>query len=198
MPAADRTIERSSARVPALALGMSGALGFALLTAWGAHTTIVIPLPPDGVPLSLQSLFVILAALGLGPKYGTISMLIYIAMGALGGAVFADGRAGVEVLLGFTGGYIVGFLACQPVVGMIIRRKDGSVRGWGAMVLAVLAANVIIFGIGVPWLKVTLGHSWGRAIEGGLLPFLIPATIKGALAVLFGRLAAPWAARRFW
>ncbi|MEM9064327.1 MAG: biotin transporter BioY [Planctomycetota bacterium] len=198
MPAAEKAIPVPAARENRLATGVLGAFGFAALTAWGAHTTIVVPLPPDGVPLSLQSLFVILAALGLGPRYGALSMLIYIIAGAVGLQVFADGGAGIAVLLGYTGGYLVGFLACQPVVGLIVRRPDGSVRGWGALILAVIAANVIIFGIGVPWLKVALGYTWMRAIEGGFVPFILPMIIKGVLAVIFGRLAAPWAARRFW
>jgi len=200
MTPASETTAGAGPRVDAdqnrIALGLTGSFLLALMTWFGAY--IAIPLPPDGVPMTLQSLFVLLAALGLGPRYGALAMLIYICVGALGGAVFAEGRLGFDVLLGSTGGYIIGFLACQPIVGFIVRRSDGMVRGWGAMVLAVIAANTIIFGFGVPWLAAVRGLEFGRAIQGGLVPFIPGMLIKGALAVVIAQKVTPWAARRFW
>ncbi|MDQ7012260.1 MAG: biotin transporter BioY [Planctomycetota bacterium] len=169
---------------------------FALFTSIAAQ--IAIPLPPDYVPMSLQTLAVLLAALCLGPRVGTLSMLIYLAVGVGGGAVFAEGSKGLAVLVGQTGGYLLGFVCCQPVVGMIARRRDGSVRGWLAMIAAVLAGNAVVFAFGVPVLGLVNGYGVGRALEGGLYPYLPGLVVKSVAAVMIGRLAAPLAARRPW
>lgn len=169
---------------------------FALLTSLAAQ--IAIPLPPDGVPMTLQTLVVLLAALCLGPRLGTASMVLYLAIGVLGGAIFAEGSKGVLVLVGQTGGYLLGFVCCQPVIGMIARRRDGSVRGWLAMIAAVLAGNAVVFALGVPVLALVNGFGLARALEGGLYPFLPGLAVKAVAAVAIGRLAAPIAARRPW
>lgn len=169
---------------------------FAILTALGAH--VAIPLPPDGVPMTLQTLFVVLAALCLGPKAGSMSMGLYVLAGVVGVPLFAGGAVGLEVILGQTGGYLLGFIACQPVVGWIVRGKDGLPRGWLALVVAVLAAHAVVFAIGVPWLAVVRDFTIGRAIEGGLVPFLPGMVVKSIVAVLIGLVVAPWCVRRVW
>ncbi|HZW09309.1 MAG TPA: biotin transporter BioY [Phycisphaerales bacterium] len=169
---------------------------FALLTSLSA--LVSIPLPPDQVPMTLQTLAVLCAALCIGPRLGTLSMLIYLAVGIVGGAVFAGGSKGFGVIAGQTGGYLVGFVLCQPVVGAIARRRDGSVRGWLALVCAVLAGNAVVFGLGVPWLGLVNGYTPARALEGGFYPFIPGLVIKGAAAVVIGRMAAPLASRRIW
>jgi len=173
-----------------------GIPGFALLTAAGAH--IGVPLPPDGVPMTLQTLFVVLAAMCLGPRAGTFSMVTYMLAGMVGVPLFAEGEVGLAVILGQTGGYIVGFVACQPVVSWIVKRPDGYPRGWLAVVAAVLAAHAIVFAIGVPWLAVVRGFSLGRAIEGGMVPYLPGMVIKSIIAVLIGLVCMPWCMRRVW
>ncbi len=167
-----------------------GIPGFALLTALGAH--IAIPLPPDGVPMTLQTLFVVLAAMCLGPRAGVLSMLLYVAAGMIGVPLFAEGEVGLA------GGYLVGFVMCQPVVGLIVRRKGGSSRGWLAVVAAVIAAHAVVFLVGVPWLAVVREFSLGRAIEGGMIPFLPGMVVKGLIAVLIGFVCMPWCMRRVW
>ena len=169
---------------------------FVLLTALGANITV--PMKPFGIPMTLQTLSVVLAALCLGPRAGALSMLVYIGMGALGAKVFADGEAGLAVMLGHTGGYIVGFVACQPIVGMIVKGKDGLPRGWLALILAVFAAHVVVFAIGVPWLAIVRGISLQAAFEGGVIPFLPGLVVKSAIAVLIGLVVAPWCVRRVW
>lgn len=186
---------REIARLRALRALLVSAL-FALLTSFSA--LISIPLPPDQVPMTLQTLAVLCAALCIGPRLGTLSMLIYLGVGIVGGAVFAGGEKGLAVIAGQTGGYLVGFVLCQPVVGAIARRSDGSVRGWLALICAVLAGNGVVFGLGVPWLGFVNGYGLARALEGGFYPFIPGLVIKGAAAVVIGRLAAPLATRRVW
>lgn len=182
--------------VPAWLLRLVGVGFFTWFVSFGAQ--IAIPLPPDGVPMTLQTLAVVLAALCLGPRLGATSMLLYLVVGVAGAAVFAEGGAGAAAIFGQTGGYLVGFVLCQPVITSIIRRRDGSIRGWGALIVAVLAGHLVIFAVGVPWLAVVRGFGAWRAIEGGLLPFIPGLIVKAALAVVIGRLAVPWASRRIW
>jgi len=125
-------------------------------------------------------------------------MALYALVGLAGLPVFSRGDAGPAVLVGQTGGYILGFIACQPVVHAIVRRRDGTVRGWGALILAMTAAHAVVFAIGVPWLAVVRQISLWDAIEGGFVPY-IPGTIaKTVLAVLIGRYVAPLSTRRVW
>ncbi len=199
-PAAEAVADRAPEAVGdaglIAALRAAGVLLFAWFTFLGAQ--VAIPLPPDGVPMTFQTLAVVLAALCLGPRLGMASMAVYLAAGIAGAAVFSGGGAGAAAIFGQTGGYLVGFLLCQPVITAIIRRRDGSIRGWGAMILAVLAGHLVIFAVGVPWLAAVRGFSLGRAIQGGFLPFIPGLIVKTALAVYLGRLAAPWASRRIW
>ena len=170
----------------------------------GLSAQVAFPIPPWGVPFSLQSLAVVLAALCLGPKLGTLSLLLYVGAGAIGAPVFSEGRAGLAVVLGQTGGYIAGFILCQPVIAAIIRRDDGTIRGWGAMALAVIAGHAVIFAIGVPVLYFVrnsdpdTASTWGEVLWNGMVVFLPGMVIKAAIAVWLGRIAAPWAARRIW
>ncbi|UYV13497.1 MAG: biotin transporter BioY [Phycisphaera sp.] len=173
-----------------------GVPGFALLTAAGAHVSI--PMEPYGLPMTLQTLFVVLAALCLGPRAGALSMLLYIVAGVVGVPLFAEGEVGLGVILGQSGGYIAGFLACQPIVGVIVRRADGLPRGWLAIVAGVLAAHAVVFAFGVPWLAMVREISIGEAIRWGMVPFLPGMVIKSVIAVLIGLAAAPWCVRRVW
>ncbi len=197
--ALDRAESPADARQQRLNLWAARALGvvmFAMLPSIGAR--IAVPLPPDGVPMTLQDLAVILCALCIGPRLGLVSMGLYLLVGALGAGVFSEGRGGLAVILGQTGGYLVGFALCQPVMAPILKRRDGSIRGWGAIVLAVLAAHAVIFAVGVPWLAIVNGFTPWRAVQGGLLPFLPGMLIKAGLAVLIARWAVPFASRRIW
>ncbi len=197
------TRARSSSDTAAMRAAMIGL--FALLA--GISAQIQFPMPPLGVPQTLQTLVVILAALHLGPRWGVVSMLIYVLVGAIGAPIFSRGGAGMAVILGQSGGYILGFILSQPIIAHCVRKPDGSPRGWGAIVLASLAGHAVVFAIGVPWLYVvrTLGAdptlealTWKDAIYGGFIVF-IPATfIKTIIAVLIARASLPWAMRKIW
>jgi biotin transport system substrate-specific component len=186
-----------------------GIVGFPLLAALTSQTHLwpwlAVPMEPLGVPMTLQTLWVLLSALCIGPRYGMLSMLGYLVVGAVGVPVFADGGAGLLTVFGQTGGYLVGFVACQPVVAAVVRRPDGRVRGWGAMIAAVLAAHGVIFLVGVPWLwavrsidPAAEAISFGAAVYGGFVVFIPAMLIKCAIGVLIGRWAAPWASRNIW
>ena len=198
IPAEAEGVDEETIRV---LLRLTGMVLFPLFVALSAR--VAFPVPPLGVPFSLQTLAVVLSALVLGPKVGAISMLIYVLAGVIGVPLFAEGDRGWAVILGQTGGYLLGFVACQPVITSIIRRKDRSIRGWGAMITAILAGHAVIFVLGVPWLYVVNNagdetFTWWTAIYGGMLVFLPAMVVKAAVAVWLGRLAAPWASSRIW
>ena len=195
------TADRSDPLISDRVLGLIGVGVFTLLTGIGAN--IAIPLPPDGVPMSLQTLFVVLAAMSLGPKLGSASMVLYIVMGMIGAPLFAEGEKGLIVILGQTGGYLVGFVLCQPVVTLFIRRKDRTIRAWYWILAGAIAGHTVVFVVGVPWLwavNVMDGREYTflRALQGGFFPFIPGMILKCALATLIGIWAAPFGSRRGW
>ncbi len=162
-------------RLPARAArDLALAAGASLLVALSAQ--IAIPLPFTPVPLTLQTLVVILAAAALGARRGTLAMLLYLAEGAAGLPVFAGGRAGIAHLFGPTGGYLAGFLAAAAVAGALAE------AGWMQRPLraaaAVLAAEACIYGAGLLWLGAWTGYP--RAAALGLVPFLPGEALKAA------------------
>ena len=112
---------------------------------------ISIPLPAGPVPIVLADFFVMVTGLFLGFKWGLASVVLYLSLGALGLPVFAGGRAGLAVLFGPTGGFLLGYLLLAASVGFIgrgNRQSPGSV--------ALVTGNFFLYGAGVPWLKAVL------------------------------------------
>lgn len=169
-----------------------GVVGFALLTVGGA--AVRIPLPTTPVPMTLQTLPVLLAGVVLGPWRGAGSQLLYLALGLVGFPFFAGGGHGFEHMMGASAGYLVGFLVAPLAAGYVARAIDGGVRGY---LLASVVATVIIFAMGIGWLMA--GHQLAitRALEWGLYPFLLGAVIKIGLATSLAGVS--WrAGRRIW
>lgn len=156
----------------------------AALTAAGAY--IAIPIGP--VPIVLQNLFVMLAGLLLGGRWGLASIGVYLLAGALGLPVFAGGTGGIGKLAGPTGGYLLGFAAAAYLTGVIAEAGRGRVL---TDVLAMLAGTAVIYGFGVPWLKLVTGMSFAKAAAVGMLPFLIGDVIKIAAAIPIVRALRP-------
>jgi len=159
----------------------------ASLIAVGAYLHIPIPISP--VPLVLQNLFVLLAGLLLGPRWGLASVGIYLFIGALGMPVFVGGKGGLAHFIGPTGGYLIGFGLCAVVCGSLSRHFED--RKWGD-VPAVLAGSLMVYLVGVPWLKAVTSMSWEKALMVGMLPFLPGDAVKAAAAVLLARALRPF------
>jgi biotin transport system substrate-specific component len=139
---------------------------------------ISIPLPFTSVPISGQTLGVLVIGAVYGPRRGTLAVALYILEGLAGAPVFAGGRAGIGVLLGPTGGYIAGFLPAAAIAGALgncARRREVRLAG-------MLLASVAVYAVGVPWLMVVTGVPIGLAIVQGLLPFLPGDAVKSVLA----------------
>jgi biotin transport system substrate-specific component len=146
---------------------------------------ISIPLPFTPVPITLQTFTVLLAGAALGPLRGGASMLLYLLVGVAGFGWFSEGHSGMAFP---SFGYIVGFVVAAALAGALARRgADRSVPGTiGLMV----AGNLVIYAIGLPWLMAALGVDLSKGLEFGVTPFLIGDALKIALAA--GLLPATW------
>src|SRR3989338_3377183 len=154
---------------------------FAALTA--AVSPIKIPLGFTPVPITLQTLVVLLSGAMLGPYYGALSMILYVAVGALGLPVFAGGGSGFGALLGPTGGYLFSYFIAAFAVGSIVklagRKKSAKKKAlrWNT-VFAMIVGSLIIYALGATWGKVVTGLGWGAIMVGWVIPFIIGDTIK--------------------
>lgn len=157
---------------------------FAALIAVGAF--ISIPIGP--VPINLQTMFVLLAGLLLGRKWGAACVGIYLLAGAIGLPVFAGGTGGIAKLIGPTGGYLIGFLAAVYVIGLISEKTNNPdyKKSYKNImeILAMLLGTIIIYITGVSWLMVVTGMSFKAALLAGCVPFL-PGDILKLIAAFF-------------
>ena len=158
--------------------GMVYASMFGALTAVGAY--IMIPLPP--VPITMQTLFVYLAGALLGGSLGALSQVVSILLGVIGLPVFAGGKAGAGVLLGPTGGYLIGFVVGAYVIGKLtaIREKPGFV--W--LVCAMSVGISLVYLLGIIQLIIVAKLDYDKAIAVGLLPPLPGDILKIIIAAL--------------
>ena len=169
-----RISERIGYRVRNVALILAGTL----LIVLGAQVSFAIPGNP--VPITGQTFGVLVAGGALGFRRAIAASALYVLLGILGLPFFAQGKTGLDVLWGATGGYLVGFVLAAAIVGRLAelgwdRKVAGSV---GAM----LVANVAIYLVGVPWLAYVTGKDAAWAIENGFLPFVAGDVLKLALA----------------
>ena len=156
----------------------------AALTAGAAQ--LVIPMWP--VPITGQTFAVLLVGTTLGALRGALSMVLYIALGAIGLPIFTEGSAGWHVIAGPTGGYLIGFVLAAILTGWLAQRSwDRKIVGAG---VAFLAGTAVIYAVGLPWLSVALGqlgypNDLGATLQSGLLPFvpgdILKAVVAGAI-----------------
>jgi biotin transport system substrate-specific component len=148
--------------------------GFSLVIALGAQ--VAIPLPFTPVPVTLQTLAVLLAGCMLGSGRGALAVIAYLGEGFAGLPVFSGGTAGLSHLLGPTGGYLLGFVAAAFVVGMFAER--GAARSRLGTLVMLIVGNVVLYVPGVIWLGVYTGMD--RAVSLGFLPFVVGDLLKTA------------------
>ena len=156
----------------------------AALMAVGAY--IHVPIGP--VPIVLTNLFVLLSGLLLGSRWGLISAAIYLFVGAIGMPVFYGGKGGLAHILGPTGGYLFGYTLCAWLTGFISERLRHRL---GGEILAVMIGSLMIYGLGIPGLKMVTKMSWSKALMAGMIPFLIGDALKAAVAIFLARAARP-------
>ena len=165
------------------ALVIAGSLVIALSAA------VSIRLPGNPVPITGQTFGVLLVAGAIGLRRGVASTALYLAIGIVGLPAFAEGKAGLAIIasvnggrlvLGATGGYLVGFVLASALVGRLAE------RGWDRRLPGALAAmalgNLAIYAAGLPWLAAATGYSVGETIAKGLVPFVLGDMLKLVLA----------------
>ncbi len=164
----------------ALRHGALVAGGIALLA---LSAKISVPMWP--VPVTMGTFAVLALGAAYGPRLGLVTILGYMLLGAMGFNVFAGTGGdvnGLAYMMGGTGGYLLGFVLATVLLGY------GATRGWDRSVLKMagllLAANVLIYVPGLAWLSVLYDMSAVRAIEVGMVPYLIGDAVKLALVAL--------------
>lgn len=154
---------------------------------------VAIPLWP--VPVTGQTLAVLLVGAGLGAARGAASLTLYALLGAVGLPIYSEASSGWSVLLGPTGGYIIGFIASAAIVGWAAERSWD--RGWYKPIITFIGGSLVVFAFGLPWLAVSLGqlglpNDLQSVLIAGFYPFIIGGLIKAAIAAAL--LPALWAA----
>ena len=182
---ADRIVSRT--RVMDVVLIVAGAA----LTAVSAQ--IAVPLWP--VPITGQTLAVLLVGVTLGAVRGGLSMVLYAILGIVGLPVFSESSSGWGVIAGPSGGYIIGFIFAAILTGWLAQRE------WDRKLLrafvAFLAGSVVTFAFGLPWLATYLGavgvpNDLNSVLAAGLYPFILGGIVKSILGA--GIITLAWVA----
>lgn len=157
-----------------------------LLGSWGIAGLAQVRIPISPVPITGQTLGVLLVGALLGSRQGPLSVSIYLGQGLIGLPVFAGGTAGITRLTGPTGGYLAGFVVAALVVGWL------SERGWGrrftTAAVAMLIGNACVYALGLPWLASFTGYR--AALRLGLAPFIPGDLLKILLGAIM--LSSGW------
>jgi biotin transport system substrate-specific component len=161
----------------------------AAITAIAAQ--IAVPLWP--VPITGQTLAVLLVGVTLGAVRGALSLALYAVLGIVGLPVFSDASSGWSVIAGPTGGYIIGFIFAAGFTGWLAQREWDRKPLWAF--LAFLAGSVLPFAFGLPWLAAALGgyglpNDLASVLNSGLWPFIIGGVIKAAIGA--GIISLAW------
>jgi biotin transport system substrate-specific component len=163
------------------ALVFAGALLVALFA------QISIPVPGSPVPVTGQTLAVVIVGASLGSRRGASALGLYLLLG-LALPFYSEGKSGIDVVWGSTGGYLIGFILAAYLIGKAA--EHGADRNPAIAFLAFCGAQLSVFGIGVPWLKVAADMSWGDAIHFGFTVFIVGGLIKAAIGA--GVTPAAW------
>jgi biotin transport system substrate-specific component len=164
-------------------------LGGALLIALAAKVSV--PMLP--VPMTLQTLAVLLAGLTLGARLGAAALVVYLVQGAMGLPVFSPTTApGLAAFAGPTAGFLVGFVAMAWIAGLASDR--GWTRGFPGAAATGLFASALLYLPGLAWPALAMGKTVPELMSGWMLPFLAGDAVKAVLAALI--VTGGWAALR--
>jgi biotin transport system substrate-specific component len=166
-------IPRSTALSNAVLI-VGGVLGLAALA------QIAIPVPGSPVPVTGQTLGVLILGTAYGSTLGSTTFALYILAGIAGAPVFANSGHGLDRIAGATGGYLIGMLLATFLLGQLARfRLD---QNFLTALPSMLVGTIITFSFGLVWLHQYTGQSWSWTIEKGLTPFIVGEILKIAIA----------------
>lgn len=163
--------------LPKFILKVIGVGIFVFLTAIGAY--IRVPLFFTPVPLTMQTLFVVLSGALLKWKYGSISQGLYVILGIAGLPIFAGGASGIGVIFGPTGGYLISFIIASFILGVILERNKYSLLG---LIIIFTSVMLFILTFGSLWIMIFMRVNMVQAFILGFAPFLIGGILKSLLA----------------
>ena len=160
------------------ALFVVGGIGFISLLA-----QISLPVPGSPVPVTGQTLAVLLIGTTYGARLGFITFASYLLAGIAGAPIFAPSATsanhGIDRVMSATGGYLVGMLVASLLLGYLADRKAD--QKFLTSYPALLLGEVVIFGFGLTWLHNSLDLSWSATIAAGFTPFIIGEILKIAI-----------------
>jgi biotin transport system substrate-specific component len=171
-------------RAAGVTRGVALAFGGALALAVSAK--VQVPFYP--VPMTLQTLVVLMLAAAYGARLAAATVALYLVAGLFGAPVFAGASAGPAYVAGPTGGYLAGFFAAAALVGFLAERGWG--RSWPRLLAAMTAGHAVIFLLGFAWLAVLIGPV--KAFAFGVAPFALATIVKTLLACAL--VSAAWGA----
>lgn len=157
------------------------ALFAAIMAALAVFPPLVLPV--IGVPVTAQSLGAMLAGGVLGARRGALSMLLFLALVAIGLPLLAGGRGGIGVFLGPTAGYLVGWIFVALVIGFLVERSWDRLNTLKAMLICAVGGIGVLYAIGIPWSAAVADISVPTAFIGSL-PFFIGDAIKCYIAAV--------------
>lgn len=155
---------------------------------------ITIPLGFTPVPINMATLGVFLCGGILGAKYGTISEVVYVLLGAIGVPVFSGFRGGVSVLVGPTGGYIIGYIAAALIVGLILDRcakNSNGAKAYAIPAAAMALGLIACYLLGTLWFIISTGTGIWASLVACVFPFLPGDIIKIIAASILVRKLRP-------
>jgi biotin transport system substrate-specific component len=181
----DRSLPLAAVLWPGRTHGLSGVLRIVILIALGTALLTLsakINLPLPYVPMTLQTLVVLVIGAAYGWRLGAATVAVYLAEGAIGLPVFAGPVGGLAPLIGPTAGYLFGFVAAAFATGWL------GERGWDHSVpllfVAMAIGHIVILGCGFAWLAFGMKLGVGKAWSVGIAPFVAASLIKNALGAV--------------
>ena len=148
---------------------------------------------PTTVPFTMQTFAVFFVLSALGGKRGTIAIIVYVLLGAVGVPVFAQFTSGIGILLGNTGGYIVGFIFMGFAYWLIVELLGKKL--W-VEILAMVIGIVVLYTFGTAWFMIVYAQTNGAVglamvLAWCVIPFIVPDLIKLGLALTLARRLSP-------
>jgi biotin transport system substrate-specific component len=177
VPTTPRPAHRLSARDLALVASFA-----ALIAALGLPGSLY--LFGGAVPITLQTLGIMLAASVLGARRGALAVLVLLVLVAAGLPLLSGGRGGLGVFAGPTAGYVIGFLPGAFVTGWLVDRMLPRYPVWWGLAANVVGGVAVVYLIGVPVLQAVTDISWGKALATGALVFLPGDAVKAVIATV--------------
>ncbi len=162
----------------------------AMMTAFTAICAVIsVPLPFSPVPVSLATLAVLICGGLLGPKYGSLSQIIYLLLGAVGVPIFHSFTGGMGILLGPTGGFLFGYIFMAFTFGLLTdiilkNKRTGDIKSTALVFFAAVHATITCYIPGLLWFMVVTGNGIGTAASMAVLPFIPVDLFKCIVAAL--------------